>query len=167
MGEIQSPSQTIGPLYGFALMFEGSHEAVAPDSPGAVRIEGLIIDGDGVPLSWPEGFIEVWEGEQFARARTDADGRYSVVVRKPEPVVAPDGTVAAPHLNVTVFARGLLKQLLTRVYFPDEAAANAADPILELVPAGDRNLLIAKREGEGLRFDIHLQGEDETPFFAF
>jgi protocatechuate 3,4-dioxygenase alpha subunit len=167
MGEIQSPSQTIGPLYGFALMFEGSHEAVAPDSPGAVRIEGLIIDGDGVPLSWPEGFIEVWEGEQFARARTDADGRYSVVVRKPEPVVTPDGTVAAPHLNVTVFARGLLKQLLTRVYFPDEAAANAADPILELVPAGDRDLLIAKPEGEGLRFDIHLQGEDETPFFAF
>ena len=66
-----------------------------------------------------------------------------------------------------MFARGLLKQLLTRVYFPDEADANAADPILELVPAADRELLIAKREGEGLRFDIHLQGEDETPFFAF
>ena len=78
MGEIQSPSQTIGPLYGFALMFEGSHEAVPPDSPGAVRIEGLIVDGDGVPLSWPEGFIEVWEGDQWARARTDANGRYAV-----------------------------------------------------------------------------------------
>lgn len=167
MGEIQSPSQTIGPLYGFALMFEGSHEAVPPDSPGAVRIEGLIIDGDGVPLSWPEGFIEIWEGDQWARARTDADGRYSVVVRKPEPTPTPDGAVAAPHLNVTVFARGLLKQLLTRVYFPDETAANAADPILELVPPGDRELLIAKPEGELLRFDIRLQGEDETPFFAF
>jgi protocatechuate 3,4-dioxygenase alpha subunit len=68
---------------------------------------------------------------------------------------------------VTVFARGLLKQLLTRVYFPDETTANAADPILELVPAGDRDLLIAKPEGEVLRFDIRLQGEDETPFFAF
>ena len=79
----------------------------------------------------------------------------------------PDGAVAAPHLNVTVFARGLLKQLLTRVYFPDETAANAADPILELVPPGDRELLIAKPEGELLRFDIRLQGEDETPFFAF
>ena len=101
------------------------------------------------------------------RARTDADGRYSVVVRKPEPTPTPDGAVAAPHLNVTVFARGLLKQLLTRVYFPDETAANAADPILELVPPGDRDLLIAKPEGELLRFDIRLQGEDETPFFAF
>ena len=131
-----------------------------------MRIEGLIVDGDGVPLSWPEGFIEVWEGDQWARARTDADGRYSVVVRKPEPTATPDGSVAAPHLNVTVFARGLLKQLLTRVYFPDETAANAADPILELVPPADRDLLIARPEGDVLRFDIRLQGEDETPFFA-
>ena len=76
---IQSPSQTIGPLYGFALMFEGSHEAVPPDSPGAVRIEGLILDGDGVPVNWPEGFIEIWEGDQWARARTDDDGVYRVV----------------------------------------------------------------------------------------
>ena len=167
MSEIPSPSQTIGPLYGFALMFDGSHEAVPPDSPGAVAIEGLIIDGDGVPLSWPEGFIEIWEGEQWARARTDEDGRYSVVVRKPEATPTPDGAVAAPHLNAAVFARGLLKQVLTRVYFPDETAANAEDPILQLVPEEDRNLLIARREGEALCFDIRLQGESETPFFAF
>jgi protocatechuate 3,4-dioxygenase alpha subunit len=167
MSEIPSPSQTMGPLYGFALMFEGSHEAVAPDSPGAVRIEGLILDGDAVPLSWPEGFIEVWEGDQWARARTDDDGRYSVVVRKPEARPTPDGALEAPHLNVTVFARGLLKQVLTRVYFPDETAANAHDPILQLVPEDDRDLLIATREGEMLRFDIRLQGENETPFFAF
>ena len=167
MSEIPSPSQTIGPLYGFALMFDGSHEAVPPDSPGAVRLEGLILDGDGVPLSWPEGFIEIWEGEQWARARTDEDGRYSVVVRKPEATPTPDGAVAAPHLNAAVFARGLLKQVLTRVYFPDETAANAEDPILQLVPEEDRNLLIARREGEALCFDIRLQGESETPFFAF
>ena len=167
MAEIQNPSQTIGPLYGFALMFEGSHEAVPPDSPGAVRIEGLIIDGDGVPLSWPEGFIEVWEGDQWARARTDEDGVYRVVVRKPDAQPTPDGTVLAPSLNVAVFARGLLKQCLTRVYFPDETAANAADPVLELVPAEDRHLLVAAREGDVLRFDIRLQGENETPFFAF
>jgi protocatechuate 3,4-dioxygenase alpha subunit len=156
----------MGPLYGYALMFEGSAEAVAPDSPGAVRIEGLILDGDGVPLAWPEGYIEVWEGEQMARGRTDETGRYSVVVRKPEPTQSPDGELA-PHLNVAVFARGLLKQVVTRIYFPDEAAANAADPVLELVPAEDRELLVAVPEGDFLRFDIHLQGDRETPFFAF
>ncbi len=167
MPEVPSPSQTIGPLYGFALMFEGSNEAVAPDVPGAVRIEGLILDGDGVPLSWPEGFIEVWEGEQWARGRTNEDGVYNVVVRKPAPAPTPDGTVQAPHLNVMVFARGLLKQVFTRIYFPDEPDANAADPVLELVPPDDRHLLIASQEGQGLRFDIRLQGENETPFFAF
>jgi protocatechuate 3,4-dioxygenase alpha subunit len=167
MAYLQSPSQTIGPLYGFALMFEGSHEAVAPDSPGAVAIEGLILDGDGVPLSWPEGFIEFWEGDQWARARTDENGLYRVVVRKPEPAPTPGGAVQAPHLNVTVFARGLLKQVLTRVYFPDETAANAADPILELVPPEDRPLLVATPQRDVLRFDIRLQGADETPFFAF
>ena len=167
MPEIPSPSQTIGPLYGFALMFEGAHQAVAPDSPGAVRIEGLLIDGDGIPLSWPEGFLEFWEGEQWARTRTDAQGSYGVVVRKPRPAPTPDGRVQAPHLNVTVFARGLLKQALTRVYFPDETAANAADPILELVPESDRELLVARQDGDVLRFDIRLQGENETPFFAF
>jgi protocatechuate 3,4-dioxygenase alpha subunit len=156
----------MGPLYGYALMFEGSHEAVAPDSPGAVRIEGLILDGDGVPLAWPEGYIEVWEGEQMARGRTDDTGRYSVVVRKPAPTATPDGELA-PHLNVAVFARGLLKQVVTRIYFPDEEAANAADPVLELVPPEDRELLVAVPEGDVLRFDIHLQGERETPFFAF
>jgi protocatechuate 3,4-dioxygenase, alpha subunit len=156
----------MGPLYGYALMFEGSHEAVAPDSPGAVRIEGLILDGDDLPLAWPEGYIEVWEGEQMARGRTDDSGRYSVVVRKPQPTPTPDGELA-PYLNVAVFARGLLKQVVTRIYFPDEEAANAADPVLELVPPEDRELLVAVPEGEGLRFDIHLQGERETPFFVF
>ena len=148
-------------------MFEGSHEAVAPDSPGAVRIEGLIIDGDGAPLAWPEGFIEFWQGEQFARARTDEEGRYSVVVRKPGPSRRLTARCAAPHFNVRCSRAGCSSRSLTRVYFPDEEAANAGDPVLELVPAEDRELLVAVREGDGLRFDIHLQGENETPFFAF
>jgi protocatechuate 3,4-dioxygenase alpha subunit len=88
-------------------------------------------------------------------------------VRKPATETMPDGSVAAPHVNVALFARGLLKQTLTRVYFPDEEAANAADEVLEAVPAEDRALLVAEREGDHLRFDIHLQGENETPFFAF
>jgi protocatechuate 3,4-dioxygenase alpha subunit len=157
----------MGPLYGYALMFEGSNEAVEPGSPGAVAIEGLILDGDGLPLAWPEGYIEVWEGEQMARGRTDETGRYRVLVRKPAPGPTPDGIAQAPHLNVAVFARGLLKQVVTRIYFPDEAAANASDPVLSLVPPEDRELLVAVAQGEGLRFDIHLQGERETPFFAF
>ena len=163
----QSPSQTSGPLFGFALMFEGSDEAVPPDSPGAVRIEGSVIDGDGAPVAWPECFLEFWHGEQWARTRTDEQGVYRVVVRKPAAETMPDGSVAAPHVNVALFARGLLKQTLTRVYFPDEEAANAADEVLEAVPAEDRALLVAEREGDHLRFDIHLQGENETPFFAF
>jgi len=157
----------MGPLYGYALMFEGSHEAVPPDSPGAVRIEGLILDGDKVPLAWPEGYIEFWEGDQWARGRTDESGRYGVVVRKPAPTPTGDGSVLAPYLNVAVFARGLLKQVLTRVYFPDEPAANAVDPVLALVPPEDRELLVAVSEGSVLRFDIRLQGDQETPFFAF
>jgi protocatechuate 3,4-dioxygenase alpha subunit len=157
----------MGPLYGYALMFEGSNEAVEPGSPGAVAIEGLILDGDDVPLAWPEGYIEIWEGEQMARGRTDETGRYRVLVRKPQPPPTPDGIAQAPHLNVAVFARGLLKQVVTRIYFPDEAAANAADPVLSLVPPEDRELLVAVPDGERLRFDIHLQGDRETPFFAF
>ena len=167
MSELQTPSQTSGPLFGFALMFDGCDEAVPTGSAGAVRLEGLVIDGDGVPLRWPDCFVEVWHGEQWARARTDHDGRYVVVVRRPARQEMPDGTVQAPHMNVAVFARGLLKQALTRVYFPDDATANGADPILELVPEKDRHLLIAQEDGEALRFDIRLQGENETPFFAF
>jgi protocatechuate 3,4-dioxygenase alpha subunit len=147
-------------------MFEGSSEAVPPDSPGAVRIEGVVYDGNG-PLAWPDCFLEFWQGEQWARARTDPGGGYRVVVRKPEPLPTPDGTVEAPHFNIAVFARGLLKQALTRVYFPDETEANDADPVLELVPATDRELLVARADGGVLRFDISLQGENETPFFAF
>ena len=131
-----------------------------------MRIEGIVSDGGG-PVAWPECFLEFLHGEQWARTRTDPDGRYTVVVRKPEPEALPGGGAQAPHLNVNVFARGLLKQALTRVYFPDETAANGVDPILELVPEDDRRLLVARADGDVLRFDIRLQGAHETPFFAF
>jgi protocatechuate 3,4-dioxygenase alpha subunit len=167
MTELQTPSQTSGPLFGFALIFDGVDQAVPPEAPGAVRLGGHVIDGAGIPIAWPDCFIEVWHDDQWARARTDTDGHYSVLVRKPAARELPDGEVVAPHLNVTVFSRGLLKQALTRVYFPDEGRANAADPILGLVPEGDRGLLVASADGDALRFDIHLQGENETPFFAF
>ena len=162
-----SPSQTSGPLWGFALLFEGSDRTVDDDAPGAVTIRGRVLDGDGRPVAWPDALIEISEGDQLARTRTDADGWWSVVVAKPEPRPAPDGGVLAPALNLMVFSRGLLKQLLTRVYFPDEAQANAADPILQRVPAESRETLVAAPDGDGLRFDVVLQGDRETAFFRF
>jgi protocatechuate 3,4-dioxygenase alpha subunit len=161
--ELPSPSQTIGPLYGFALMFEGSEHLVEPRSPGAIRLEGTLHDGNG-PLAYPDGMLEVWHGDLWARSRTDEHGVFRFVVVKPEAATLPTGEPQAPHLNVTVFSRGLLKPAQTRMYFQDEEA-NARDPVLRLVPAEDRHTLIATTDGDGLRFDIHLQGERETVFF--
>jgi protocatechuate 3,4-dioxygenase alpha subunit len=161
-----SPSQTSGPLWGFALLFDGSENAVDPSSPQAVELRGRVLDGDGLPVAWPDALLEIWHGDQLARTRTDTEGWYRAVVAKPEPVAAPDG-VLAPHLHLSLFARGLLKQLVTRMYFPDEEAANAADPVLARVPDESRPTLLARPDGDGLRFDLILQGEGETAFFDF
>jgi protocatechuate 3,4-dioxygenase beta subunit len=160
--ETTSPSQTIGPLYGFALMWPGSELAADPAAPGSIRIRGRVFDGSGAVLARPEAMLELWAGDQFARTRTDLDGAFTAVLAKP---AAPTGQ--APHVNVTVFARGLLKQAQTRLYFPDEAAANAADPVLAAVPAERRPRLIARQEGDELVFDVHLQGDQESVFFDF
>jgi len=153
-GQGPTPSQTVGPFFGFAMPFPDDTRAVSGDG---VRIEGQLLDGAGEPV--PDGLIEVWQGEQFARCRTDPEGVFHFVVSKP-----PANGSHAPHLELYVFARGLLRQLATRLYFPDEEAANAADPALEL--AGDRRAtLVARDEGGILRFDIRLQGEGETVFF--
>jgi protocatechuate 3,4-dioxygenase alpha subunit len=162
-----TPSQTSGPLFGFALMFEGGEDAVDPAAPGAIALEGVVLEADGEPFAYPECFLEVWQGDQFARTRTAADGSWRVTVRKPEAERTADGETLAPHLNVTVFGRGLLKQAQTRIYFPDEQAANERDPVLALVPAERRETLIAREVPGGLRFDIRMQGEDETVFFDF
>jgi protocatechuate 3,4-dioxygenase alpha subunit len=169
MAIVGTPSQTAGPLWGFALMFHGCEHAVDPSDPDAIRVEGMIVDGADEPFGYPDSFVEVWQGEQFARARTDEQGRYSVTVAKPGPVSLSDGRLQAPHLNVSVFGRGLLKQAQTRLYFPDEAAANESDPVLQLVDPDRRSSLIARADGGGLRFDIMLQGdrETETVFFDF
>jgi protocatechuate 3,4-dioxygenase alpha subunit len=154
-----TPSQTIGPFFGFALPFEDDANAVGPHAPGAVRVEGQVLDGNDEPV--PDALLEVWHGDQFARCRTDAEGAYHFALGKP---AASAG--AAPSLNVTVFARGLLRQLCTRMYFPDEPAANEADPVLLRVEANRRHTLIARRDAGVLHFDVRLQGEKETVFFA-
>ena len=160
-----TPSQTVGPFFGFALPFPGDAEAVGPVVEDAVRIEGQLLDGEGEPVA--DGLIEAWQGAQFARCRTDGEGAFHLLLGRPGRDRGPDGRVHAPHLNLLVFARGLLRQLATRVYFPDEADANGADPVLELVDPARRGTLVARAdEGGVLHFDVRLQGEDETVFFA-
>jgi protocatechuate 3,4-dioxygenase alpha subunit len=108
----------------------------------------------------------------FGRCPTDEQGKYQIVTVKPGPLPGPDGGTEAPHIDVTVLARGLLSRLVTRIYFPDEAAANEVDPVLQSVDPMRRATLIAVPAGDGLRFDIHLQASDngessdETVFFS-
>lgn len=149
-----TPSQTIGPFFGFALPFEGGPNVEG----GEVRIEGQLLDGAGEPV--PDGLLEAWQDSQFTRCGTDAEGAFHFTVVKPE--AAPG---EAPHLNLTVHARGLLRHLVTRVYFPDEVEANAADPVLQKVEPERRPTLVGRQDGNVLRFDVRLQGEGETVFF--
>ena len=162
-----TPPQTMGPFFHIGLDVPGTERMAPAGDPGAVRIEGRVLDGAGGPVS--DALIEVWDAQagRFGRCATDPEGRYHLLTVKPP---APSGGGAAgeaPHLNVSVFARGLLDHLVTRIYFPDEAAANAADPVLSMIAdPRARASLIARAEAGSLRFDIHLQGEDETVFFA-
>ena len=160
-----TPSQTVGPFFGVGLPFENGEQLAPPGSAGVMRIEGQVLDGKGEPV--PDALLEIWQpGTGFGRARTDSEGAFSFTTIKPGAVRAPDGRVQAPHFNVTLFARGLLRHLVTRMYFPDETEANAADPVLNLVEPARRETLIAKNCGGVLHFDVRLQGERETVFFA-
>jgi protocatechuate 3,4-dioxygenase alpha subunit len=155
-----TPSQTVGPFFSIGL---AGVDAVAPGTSGAIRLHGTVVDGAGDPV--PDAVVETWQtapAAAFGRSLCDAEGRWSVLTRKPGP--AGDGQ--APHLDVSVFARGLLHRVVTRIYFADEPAANAGDPVLAGVEARRRATLLARPDGDGYRFDIHLQGDDETVFFA-
>jgi protocatechuate 3,4-dioxygenase alpha subunit len=157
-----TPSQTVGPFFSFGLC-ERPCNVLVPDG---IRIEGRVLDGAGEPV--PDAMLETWQADErgayrpdfgWARCGTDSDGRFSFTTAKPGRV---DGQ--APHLEVLVFARGLLKPLLTRLYFPDED--NEADPVLASLDPDRRATVVAVPDGGGLRFDVHLQGERETVFFA-
>jgi protocatechuate 3,4-dioxygenase, alpha subunit len=174
-----TPSQTVGPFFHHALLREPRNELVAPGNPGALALWGIVFDGAGEPVD--DGMVESWQADAqgrygepeaghlagFGRTGTDGHGRYEFVTAKPGRVPAADGRLQAPHIVLAVFSRGLVAQPVTRVYFPDEEAANAEDPLLASIedPAR-RELLIARADGAGLRFDIRLQGEDQTPFLA-
>jgi protocatechuate 3,4-dioxygenase, alpha subunit len=166
-----TPSQTVGPYFSIGLFARAAAELVPPGSPGAIKITGRVMDGAGEPV--PDAMVEIWQADADGRYRPDfgwgrsgcdADGRYAFVTRRPGRVPDEAGGSQAPHLTVLVFARGLLKRVLTRMYFPDEEEANAEDQVLSAV--GDASTLVARPVDEGLEFDIHLQGEDETVFFA-
>jgi protocatechuate 3,4-dioxygenase beta subunit len=157
----ETPSQTVGPFFAIALPWAGTAEVVPPGTPGAVRLRGRVLDGAGRPVT--DALIETWQTDPaggFAQCATDAGGGFAIVTHKPA-----RGGIEAPHLDVSLFARGLLRRLVTRAYFPDEAVANGSDPVLRSIadPAA-RATLVAVPEDGGLRFDIHLQGDDETVF---
>jgi protocatechuate 3,4-dioxygenase alpha subunit len=179
-----TPSQTVGPFFANALSWPDGPYVVAPGTPGSVWLRGQVIDGAGAPV--PDALVETWQADRagrfdhpddprgpvpgfrgFGRCGTDPAGWYAIHTVKPGPLPGPHGTVQAPHVDVSVFARGLLRRVVTRIYFPDEPAANAADPLLRAVPAGPgRASLVAEPADDGYRFDIRLQGEHETVFFA-
>ncbi|OBF39407.1 protocatechuate 3,4-dioxygenase subunit alpha [Mycobacterium sp. ACS1612] len=174
-----TPGQTIGPFFGYALPFERGNELVPPGSPGAIRLHGVVTDGAGAPV--PDALVEIWQGDAngavptaagslrrdgwtftgWGRASTDANGHYSFTTVKPGPV-QPD---SVPFYAVTVFARGLLNRLFTRAYVPDGRVAD--DGLLNSVPPDRRHTLIAVPDDRGLRFDIRLQGADETVFLRY
>jgi protocatechuate 3,4-dioxygenase alpha subunit len=181
----ETPSQTIGPFFAVGLPWPDGPDVVADGTPGALWIGGQVTDGAGEPV--PDALVETWQADGagrfahpddprgpatfafrgFGRCPTDADGRWAVRTVKPGPLPTAEGGLEAPHVNVSVFARGLLNRVVTRVYFPDEAEANAADPVLASIPDPQvRARLVAVADGDRLRFDIRLQGEQETPFLA-
>ncbi len=190
-----TPSQTVGPFFKYGLTPNGQYEwndaftsnLVTPDTSGErIRVEGRVFDGDGALV--PDCMLEIWQADAqgrfsdpqdkralpnssfkgFGRCGTDTNGDYAFDTIKPGSVPDPDGKPQAPHLLLAIFARGMLLHLYTRIYFDGEAA-NAADPILALVPADRRATLVAVRKpGSGhavYRFDVHLQGDNETAFF--
>jgi protocatechuate 3,4-dioxygenase, alpha subunit len=157
---------------------------VTPDATGEkIRIEGCIRDGDGQPIN--DAMIEIWQADAqgryasasdtrarpntqfkgFGRSATNKEGLFGFATVKPGAVPGPKGAMQAPHIVVAIFSRGMLRQVYTRLYFSDEQA-NAKDSILALVPADRRETLIAKKRADGVyRFDIHMQGANETVFF--
>jgi len=190
MSSEQTPSQTVGPYFAYSLTpaqygynftsLAGPRMTDGQIQGEHIRVTGQVLDGDGVPVS--DAMIEIWQADAlgrypdasrqdgfvgFGRVGTGSDPHKRFWFDTIKPGATADGQ--APHLNVIVFMRGLLSHLYTRIYFSDEAALNATDPVLDSVDEARRQTLIARREeipgGTVYRFDIHMQGASETVFF--
>ena len=183
-----TPSQTVGPFFSPALLRADAEQhvlATVATEGERLHIEGVVYDGDRQPV--PDALVEIWQANAagrynhpadtrplaldpaftgFGRSGTDEDGRFWFDTIRPGRVPDANGGLQAPHIVVTVFARGLLNHAVTRLYFADDLA-NDDDPVLALVPAERRGTLLARPAGEGgaYRFDIVLQGPGETVFF--
>lgn len=181
-----TPSQTVGPYFAIGLPFDEGKFVVPEGTPGAITIRGTVYDGAGIAV--PDNLIETWQADPegrfadlhgwggvselpgfrgFARVGFEVgDGTFEIVTVKPGGVPDLTGKPQAPHIGVSVFARGTLQRYVTRIYFADEADANLSDPLLVRVPADRRATLLAQPSADGYVFDIHLQGEGETVFLA-
>jgi protocatechuate 3,4-dioxygenase alpha subunit len=187
-----TPSQTVGPYFSIGLPWPDGPQAVTPSTPGAITIAGTVYDGAGEPV--PDHLLEFWQADPdgrftdlfghggaselpgfrgFARCGAElGDGTYELVTVKPGPLPGPFESLQAPHIAVTVMARGMLNRCVTRIYFADEERANARDPVLARVPAERRATLLAQPSASGAyRFDIVIQAPPtqptrETVFFA-
>jgi protocatechuate 3,4-dioxygenase alpha subunit len=177
-----TPSQTVGPFFSLGLPWEDGPFVVPEGTEGAIRIRGRVFDGAGEPVR--DALVETWQADPagrfphpddlrgpaqgfrgFGRCPTGEGGDWEIVTLKPGPVPGVDGSLQAPHIAVSLFARGLLDRVVTRIYFGDEPDANAADPVLALLDRERRDTLVAAPADGGYAIDFHLQGDRETAFF--
>ena len=179
-----TPSATVGPYLAIGLTWPDGIWAAAEGAEGGIWIRGSVHDGNGDVV--PDAMVETWQADPdggfpspedprgassypgfrgYARAQT-LSGEFEIFTLKPGRVPDGEGGLQAPHIDVSVFARGLLDRVVTRIYFADEAEANAEDVVLRSIPEDRRQTLIARRTDDGYRFDVHLQGDTETVFFA-
>ena len=153
---MRTPSQTVGPYYLIGLGRRDDSSLAGRSDDGSLPLIGALVDGQGTPIA--DGMVEIWDGDRWARSATDSEGRFSFTVAKPGP--RPGET---PRFDMYVFARGLLRHQLTRVYFPDEP--NETDSVFVSLSDEERATLVAEAEDGALRFDVRMQGDRATVFF--
>jgi protocatechuate 3,4-dioxygenase alpha subunit len=173
-----TPWQTVGPFFHDALAYASGPQVAGRSVPDRIRLSGVVYDGDGGPIL--DALVELWQPDQsgrfvrspgiyavpdgfrgFGRSATDS-GEYEFFTVKPGPVPTIDGRSQAPYIALSIFARGMLRRAVTRVYFPEDQLDT--DPLLDSLPSSRRPTLVAAPAPDGYRFDIHLQGNQETVF---
>jgi protocatechuate 3,4-dioxygenase, alpha subunit len=178
-----TPWQTVGPFFHYALPYDSGPLVAGDSRDGAFTLHGYVYDGNGDPI--PDSLVEIWQADEtgefvsepgifeapaadgfrgFGRSATDTDGHYTFTTVKPAPVPTEDGAEQAPHIAMSMFARGMLRRVVTRVYFDDEDDANAKDPLLTSLEASQATTLVATGDADGYRFDLLLQGAEQTVF---